>query len=66
MMARCGRGFPIRIDVSAAPGLPQWVLCQPAPPLSPRARENAQLIQEIRRIHAESAWVYGSPKLWQE
>ncbi len=35
-------------------------------PMSRRRRENAQLIQEIRRIHTESDGVYGSPELWQE
>jgi putative transposase len=35
-------------------------------PTSRRARENAELAQEIRCIHTESGEGYGNPKGWKE
>lgn len=66
MMARCCQVFPIRMMCRLLQVSPSGYYASQCRPLSRRARENAQLIQEIRRIHAESDGVYGSPKLWQE
>lgn len=66
MMARCGKGFPIRMMCRLLQVSPSGYYASQHRPLSRRARENAQLIQEIRRIHAECDGAYGSPKLWQE
>lgn len=66
MMARCGKVFPIRMMCRLLQVSPIAYYASQHRPLSRRARENTQLIQEIRCIHAESDGVHGSPKLWQE
>ena len=35
-------------------------------PPSARARQDAQLVVEIRRVHAANFGVYGAPKVWRQ
>ncbi len=65
-MARCCNVFPIRMMCRLLQVSPSGYYASQRRSLSRRARENRQLPQEIRSIHAESDGVYGSPKLWQE
>lgn len=66
MMARCGKVFPIRMMDQLLHVCPSGYYAGQRRPLGRRTQENAQLIQEIRRIHTASDGIYGSPKLWQE
>ena len=66
MIAHCRSLFPIRMMCRLLHVSPSGYYARQVRPKSRRARENAQLAQEIRRIHAESDGVYGSPKLWKE
>lgn len=66
MIAHCRRQFPIRMMCRLLRVSSSGYYARQVRPKSPRARENAALIQEIRSIHTDSDGVYGSPKLWQE
>lgn len=66
MMARCGKAFAIRMMWRLLHVSPSGYYASQRRLLSRRAQENAQLIQENRRIHTASDGIYGSPKLWQE
>jgi putative transposase len=65
MIERCRDAFPIRLmcrclKVSAS-GYYSWR----DRPLSGRARDNQRLLGHIRRLHAESDGVLGSPRIWE-
>ncbi len=66
MMARCCHVFPVRMMCRLLQVSPSGYYASQCRSLSHREKENRQLTQEIRSIHAESDGVYGSPKLWQE
>ena len=64
MIDRCRQHFPIRMMCRLLRVSPSgYYTCQ-IRPKSRRAQENAELTQAIRRIHAQSDAVYGSPKVW--
>ena len=66
MIARCRRLFPIRMMCRLLGVSPSGYYARQTRPLSQRAQANASLLEEIRRIHADSDAVYGSPKVWRE
>lgn len=66
MIAHCRKRFPIRMMCRLLRVSPSGYYARQVRPKSPRARENAELTQEIRRIYTESDAVYGSPKVWKE
>lgn len=66
MIAHCRRQFPIRMMCRLLRVSSSGYYARQVCPKSPRARENAELIQEIQRIYTESDAVYGSPKVWKE
>lgn len=66
MMTRCGKAFPIRMMGRLLHVSPSGYDASQRRLLSRRTQENAQLIQEIRRIHTASNGISGSPKLRQE
>ena len=54
MMAQCGKAFAIRMMWRLLHVSPSGYYASQRRSLSHLARKNAQLLQEIRRIHAES------------
>ena len=66
MIQRCRTCFPIRMMCRLLRVSPSGYYASQRCGLSPRARETAQLLQEIQSIHTEHDGVYGSPKIWQE
>ena len=65
MIAACRQLFPIRMMCRLLHVSPSGYYARQTRPKSRRARTNAELVQEIRRIHTESGEVYGSPKVWR-
>jgi putative transposase len=66
MIERCREAFPVRLmcrclRVSAS-GYYGWR----ARPASRRKQANERLLARIRRLHAESDGVFGSPRMWEE
>jgi putative transposase len=66
MIARCGDRLPIRMMCRLLRVSPSGYYASQRRQPSPRAVENAQLVEEMHAIHTESDGVYGSPKMWQE
>lgn len=66
MIASCRHLYPIRMMCRLLRVSSSGYYARQARPKSRRARGNAELAQEIRRIHTESGEVYGSPKVWKE
>jgi putative transposase len=66
VIASCRNLFPIRMMWRLLRVSPSGYYARHTRPKSRRARANAALAQEIRRIHTESGEVYGSPKIWKE
>ncbi len=66
MIASCHHLFPIRMMCRLLRVSSSGYYARQTRPKSRRARANAALVQEIRRIHTESGEVYGSPKIWKE
>ncbi len=66
MIASCRNLFPIRMMCRLLRVSPSGYYARQTRPKSRRARANAQLAKEIRRIHTDSGEVYGSPKVWKE
>ena len=67
--ARRAEGFPTTAACGVAgvsrQGFYDWRNCQTAPPSATELAE-ADLVAEIRRIHADSAGTYGSPRVTAE
>jgi len=66
VIAACRSQFPIRMMCRLLRVSPSGYYARQGRPKSHRARANAELAQEIRRIHTASGEVYGSPKVWKE
>ena len=65
MIARCRGRYPIRMMCRLLRVSPSGYYARQTRPTSQRAQANAILVEEIRRIHADSDAVYGSPKVWR-
>jgi len=66
VIASCHNLFPIRMMCRLLRVSPSGYYARQTRPKSRRATVNAELAEEIRRIHTESGEVYGSPKVWKE
>lgn len=66
MVERCEDSYPVRLMCRLLKVSPSGYYDWRERPVSHRAQGDAQLLEQIRSIHAESDGVYGSPKVWGE
>lgn len=66
MVSRCEEAYPVRMMCRLLKVSPSGYYGWRNRPMSRRGRDNAELLEQIRSIHAESDGVLGSPKVWEE
>ena len=66
MVSRCEEAYSVRMMCRLLKVSPSGYYDWFDRPMSGRDRANAELLEQIRSIHAENDGVLGSPKIWEE
>ena len=66
MIERCREAFPVRLMCRCLRVSPSGFYGWRNRPASRREQANQRLLVRIRRLHAQSDGVFGSPRMWEE
>jgi putative transposase len=66
MIERCRDAFPVRLMCRCLHVSPSGYYSWRDRPASLRKQSNDRLLTRIRRLHAQSDGVFGSPRMWEE
>jgi len=66
MIERCREAFPVRMMCRCVRVSPSGYYGWRDRPASRRKQANQQLLVRIRKLHAQSDGVFGSPRMWDE